>query len=266
MARAILAEFEQSIASLSPSSEAGSTGRPAQLEHELEPEEHTTVLQMVVAEEPKTATYKEEVLAESRKVELAHRISTWHAEAQRASSAAPPLHFEPSLTAGERKFVHAHCEARGSELSSKSEGKGKERHVVVYDAPVVVGTVGGVSAARRAELTARLESWNREQPLHFEATLTTAEREFVHQLAAQRKLSSKSEGKEYQGEDWHIVVRRGAAAAELADAPPPADGAAAGASGGVLLPCLAVSGWVGCCAMTALAAVLAAGWKARVFD
>ena len=71
------------------------------------------------------------------------------------SSTAPPLHFEPSLSAGERKFVHAHCEARSSELSSKSEGEGEERHVVVYDAPVEAGMVGGVSAMRRAELTAR---------------------------------------------------------------------------------------------------------------
>ena len=150
--------------------------------------------------------------------------------------------------------MHAHCEARGSELSSKSEGKGEERHVVVYDAPVEAGMVGGVSAVRRAALMARLESWSREQPLHFEATLTTAEREFVHQIAAQRKLSSKSEGKEYQGEDWHIVVRSGAATDELAEPPAPADGVAAGASGAALLPCLAVTGWAGCCAMTALRA------------
>ena len=44
--------------------------------------------------------------------------------------------------------------------------------------------------------------------LHFEPALTTAEREFVHQLAAHHGLSSKSEGTVHQGADWHIVVRR----------------------------------------------------------
>ena len=123
----------------------------------------------------------------------------------------PPPHFEATLTADERKFVHALCESRGSEMSSKSEGKGDARHVVVFDKPVAKGVIGGVSAARRTELTAQFESWcpDVERPLHFAPTLTTAEREFVHHIvAAQRGLSSKSEGVEYHGADWHIVVRR----------------------------------------------------------
>ena len=176
----------------------------------------------------KRKQYKEEVLPEARQTELTHRVDSWHAIAKQQqqqqqqqqrqqpdSNTAPagaPLHFEASLTAGERKFVHALCEARGSELSSKSEGAGAARHVVVYGVPVEEGVVGGVSAARRAELAARVDAWVKAEmktgagKLHFEPTLTTAEREFVHQVAAQNGLSSKSEGKEYHGADWHIAV------------------------------------------------------------
>ena len=52
-----------------------------------------------------------------------------------------------------------------------------------------------------------------DEGLHFEPTLTTAEREFVHSLAAARGLYSKSEGKEH-GVDQHIVVRREGAGGE----------------------------------------------------
>ena len=170
-------------------------------------------------EKTKRKQYKEEVLPEARQAELTRRVNSWHAIAKQQpqpgsnmAPAAAPLHFEARLTAGERKFVHALCEARGSELSSKSEGAGAARHVVVYDAPVEEGVVGGVSAPRRAELAARVDAWMRAEmktgagKLHFEPTLTTAEREFVHQVAAQNGLSSKSEGKEYHGADWHIAV------------------------------------------------------------
>ena len=156
--------------------------------------------------EKKKKKYMEEIVPEARKAGLTARVDQWAADGK-----ASPLHFEPSLTAGERKFVHALCESRGRELSSKSEGKGPDRHVVVFDIPVVAGTVGGVSAARRAELSARVDAWIPDKAqssgLHFEPTLTTAEREFVHQLAATHGLSSKSEGTEHQGADWHIVVR-----------------------------------------------------------
>jgi 5'-nucleotidase len=174
----------------------------------------------------KRKQYKEEVLPEARQAELTQRVDSWHAIAKQqqqqqqqqqpgsnTAPAAAPLHFEASLTAGERKFVHALCEARGSELSSKSEGAGAARHVVVYDAPVEEGVVGGVSAPRRAELAARVDAWMKAErqagagKLHFEPTLTTAEREFVHQVAAQNGLSSKSEGKDnHGGADWHIAV------------------------------------------------------------
>lgn len=168
--------------------------------------------EVLVSTKKKKKKYTEELLPEERKVALTGRVDAWHAAALPDATALQPLHFAASLTAGERKFVHALCESRGSELSSKSEGKGQERHVVVYDAPVEAGQVGGVSAAMRAELTARLELWRneqqQEQALHFDPTLTTAEREFIHQLAGQHGMSSKSEGSEYHGADWHIVVRR----------------------------------------------------------
>ena len=48
--------------------------------------------------------------------------------------------------------------------------------------------------------------------------------------------------------------------------PPPADGAGGIAAGGIDWQCLAVTGWAGCGAMTAVAAVLVAGWKAPLFD
>ena len=130
-------------------------------------------------------------MPEARKAGLTARVDQWVADGK-----ASPLHFEPSLSAGERKFVHALCESRGSELSSKSEGKGPHRHVVVFDVPVAAGTVGGVSAARRAELSARVDAWIPDKAqssgLHFEPTLTTAEREFVHQLAAAPHVEPRS--------------------------------------------------------------------------
>ena len=160
-------------------------------------------------QEPKKREYKEEVLPEARKSELTRRVDVWHAEARQPGTEMKPLHFESSLTAGERKFVHALCESRGGELSSKSEGKGRERHVVVFDKPVEEGKVGGVSATRRVELTQIFYVWDQDIiPLHFSPDLTTAEREFAHQLAARHGLKSKSEGKEHHGADWHIVVRR----------------------------------------------------------
>tara|TARA_B110000208_G_C11757028_1_gene425534 strand:+ start:153 stop:1298 length:1146 start_codon:yes stop_codon:yes gene_type:complete len=162
--------------------------------------------QRVAKTKKKKKKYKEEVLPAASKASLTTRIDCWH-----AALPGPPLHFEPTLSADERKFVHALCESRGSEMSSKSEGKGDARHVVVFDAPVAKGVVGGVSAARRTELTAHFESWSPdvERPLHFAPTLTTAEREFVHHIvAAQSGLSSSSEGVVYHGDDWHIVVRR----------------------------------------------------------
>ena len=109
-------------------------------------------------------------MPEERKAELTGRIDAWHT-AQQQRGASEPLHFEASLSAGERKFIHALCESRGTEMSSKSEGEGKERHVVVYDVPVEAGTVGGVSAARRAELESRLDAWRAgamAAALHFE--------------------------------------------------------------------------------------------------
>jgi hypothetical protein len=157
----------------------------------------------------KKKKWVEEVLPEERKAELTGRIDAWHT-AQQQRGASEPLHFEASLSAGERKFIHALCESRGTEMSSKSEGEGKERHVVVYDVPVEAGTVGGVSAARRAELESRLDAWRAgamAAALHFEPG-PPAEREFVHQLAAKHGLASKSEGKTHHGPDWHIVVRR----------------------------------------------------------
>jgi predicted RNA-binding protein Jag len=152
------------------------------------------------------------VLTGRQQAELSGRVDAWLAAAPLGGK-APPLHFEPNLTADERKFVHTLCEARRSEMSSKSEGSGDERHVVVYHTPIEAGMVCGVSAARRAELAARVEAFEKDvgqasQGLHFEPSLTTAEREFVHQVAAQHGLRSKSEGKVYHGADWHIVVRR----------------------------------------------------------
>ena len=71
--------------------------------------------------------------------------------------------------------------------------------------------VGGVSASRRACITARVAAFHQQtdqsQGLHFEPVLTTAERELVHQVAAELGLHSKSEGTVYHGPDWHIVVR-----------------------------------------------------------
>ena len=161
---------------------------------------------MAIGEKKK---YQEEVLPDSLKVELTGRVDTWLREGKETGTEIKPLHFEASLTADERKFVHALCESRGGEMSSKSEGTGGERHVVVYNVPVEEGVVGGVSAVQRAALTAQLEAWDREEPLHF-APGTAAEREFVHKLVAELPgLTSKSEGKEHQGADWHIVVRRG---------------------------------------------------------
>ena len=154
--------------------------------------------------------WTEEALPERKQAELESRVDVWLATAAPGGKALP-LHFEPALSAGERKFVHALCETRRSEVSSKSEGSGRARHVVVYHTPIEVGMVGGVSAARRTELAARVEEFKIDgqspQGLHFEPSLTTAEREFVHQVAAQHGLSSKSEGKVYHGADWHIVVR-----------------------------------------------------------
>ena len=154
--------------------------------------------------------WTEEALPERTQAELESRVDVWLAAAP-PDGKALPLHFEPGLSAGERKFVHALCETRRSEVSSKSEGSGGVRHVVVYHTPIEVGMVGGVSAARRAELATRVEEFESDgqssQELHFEPSLTTAEREFVHQVAAQHGLSSKSEGKVYHGADWHIVVR-----------------------------------------------------------
>jgi flagellar biosynthesis GTPase FlhF len=87
------------------------------------------------------------VLSKTRRAELTRRVKSWHAIAKRQQQAAwllqqqtgsnmapaaAPLHFEASLTAGERKFVHVMCNWRGSELSSKSEGTGAARHVVVH--------------------------------------------------------------------------------------------------------------------------------------
>lgn len=127
----------------------------------------------------KKTPYVEEIVPEARKAALTGRIDAWV-----GGGKASPLHFEASLSAGERKFVHALCESRvsdfplfpsivsllflcfplfssivhlflpqgcvserllggsqGSELSSKSEGKGPERHVVVFDAPVEEGAI-----------------------------------------------------------------------------------------------------------------------------
>ena len=86
--------------------------------------------------EKKKKKYTEEIVPEARKAGLTARVDQWVADGK-----ASPLHFEPSLTAGERKFVHALCESRGSELSSKSEGTGPHRHVVVFDVPMAAGTV-----------------------------------------------------------------------------------------------------------------------------
>jgi hypothetical protein len=165
----------------------------------------------------KKKKWKEEVLPEVRKAELKGRVDSWLLQATVGSwqstpgYKASPLHFEVSLTAGERKFVHTLCEARRGEMSSKSEGKGEARHVVVYHTPIEEGMVNGVSAVRRLELAARVSGFksakDQSQGLHFEPLLTTAEREFVHEVAAEHGLSSKSEGKEYHGVDWHIVVR-----------------------------------------------------------
>ena len=151
--------------------------------------------------------WKEEVLPAARKAELTGRVNSWHAAA--VPGHATPLHFEPSLTAGERKFIHTLCEDRRTEMSSKSEGNGEARHVVVYQTPIEVGMLNGVTAPRRLELSARVRAFksSNSQSLHFEPSLTTAEREFVHQVAAQNGLSSKSEGTQYHGPDWHIVVR-----------------------------------------------------------
>jgi hypothetical protein len=152
-----------------------------------------------------TMPYEEEKLSEARQAELSGRVERW-----RASGPAEPLHFEATLSSDERKFVHAFCEARGDEMSSKSEGKGAERHAVVYNTPVEAGVVGGVGAARREEIAARVEEWAKTKEggkLHFEPTLTTAEREYVHKVAAKHGLHSKSEGTgEYRGADWHIAV------------------------------------------------------------
>ena len=152
----------------------------------------------------KNAVHVPEVLCTQRKQELTDRVSEWY------SPGAQPLHFEASLTSDERKFVHALCEARGDVMSSKSEGKGADRHVVVYDKPVEEGVVHGVAEARRGILSKRVDDWMAagvQDPLHFEPTLTTAEREFVHSLAAKNNLESKSEGLIYHGDDWHIVIR-----------------------------------------------------------
>ncbi|GMH61298.1 hypothetical protein TL16_g03225 [Triparma laevis f. inornata] len=147
--------------------------------------------------------YVPEVLSSQRKAELTDCVTNWHKED------APPLHLEPTLTADERKFVHAFCESRGEEMSSKSEGKGAERHVVVYPTPVEKGIVRGVTEACRLNLTKRIDDWMKEnsEPLHFEPTLTPAEREFIHHLAAKLNLKSKSEGMQH-GVDKHMVVRR----------------------------------------------------------
>merc|ERR1712086_47925 len=155
----------------------------------------------------KRKKWKEEVLLEARKAELTGRVNTWHAVPGQAS----PLHFEPSLTAGERKFIHTLCEDRRTEMSSKSEGEGEARHVVVHQTPIEVGMLNGVTAPRRLELSARVRAFKSSKSqsggLHFEPSLTTAERELVHQVAAQNGVSSKSEGTQYHGPDWHIVVR-----------------------------------------------------------
>ena len=166
----------------------------------------------------KKKKWKEEALPERTQAELVGRVDAWLAAAPPGGK-APPLHFETGLSAGERKFVHALCETRRSEVSSKSEGSGGARHVVVYHTPIEAGMVGGVSAARRGELAARVEAFfekvkdvgresSSQAALHFEPSLTTAEREFVHHVAAQYGLGSKSEGEVYHGADWHIVVRR----------------------------------------------------------
>jgi len=58
--------------------------------------------------------------------------------------------------------------------------------------------VGGVSAARRAEIEARVADWAEAagggaEGLHFEQTLTTAEREFVHQVRHALMLAGTDE-------------------------------------------------------------------------
>ena len=46
------------------------------------------------------------------------------------------------------------------EMSSKSEGKGAERHVVVYNVPMAEGMVKGVSAEKRVSLKTRVDTWH----------------------------------------------------------------------------------------------------------
>jgi predicted RNA-binding protein Jag len=149
-------------------------------------------------------SHSPEVLTEARQAELTSEVLNWH------KPGAEPLHFPPALTSDERKFVHALCESRGDVMSSKSEGKGYERHVVIYDAPVAAGVVRGVTDVCRGALQKRVEEWKEgtDAELHFEPSLTTAEREYVHSLAKERGLKSKSEGVTHHGDDWHIVVRR----------------------------------------------------------
>ena len=154
------------------------------------------------------------MLTDTRAAELTSKVTSWRAATLTGQSLVrPPLHFEPDLLADERKFIHAMCEA-GTTISSKSEGKGGERHVVVYDEPVEEGMVGGVSASRRLALSEELDAWKADggrqhakEALHFDPALTTAEREYIHQLAKRDGLSSKSEGVVHHGDDWHIVVR-----------------------------------------------------------
>ena len=160
-----------------------------------------------------------------RHAALVSEITSWH------QPGASPLHFPPTLTSDERKFVHAYCERRGDVLSSKSEDKGVDRHVVVFDSPVAKGVIGGVSEERRQAIRRTLDVWrgadeetqgekkkkkkkkesaierdDDDGALHFDAGLTTAEREYVHSLAKKYGLVSKSQG--VRDVDWHIVVRR----------------------------------------------------------